>query len=204
MANMLNDHFTTIGPSLASNITDPWVYNGHTFDCTLVDNLYVENYELFELLHDIDITKSSTIRFISSKVLKNALITLIDQFKFILNFSFSTGTFPSSWKKAHITPLPKEGDLTCCNNYRPISLLPLSGKIAEKIVHSRLKNYLEDDNILNRNQGGLSKNNSTINSVSECAHEIFDAINSSQISLVTFIDLSKAFDTVNHKVLLEK
>ena len=132
-----------------------------------MDNFYVENYELLKLLHDIDNTKSSAIRFISSKVLKDALITLIDQFKFILNLSFSTGTFPSSWKKAQITPLPKEGDLTCCNNYRPISLLPLSGKIAERIVHSRLKKYLEDNNILNRNQGGFRKNNSTINSVSD-------------------------------------
>ena len=136
--------------------------------------------------------------------MKDALITLIDQFKFILNSSFATGVFPTVWKYAHITLLPKDGDSTCCNNYRPISLLPLPGKIAEKIVHTRLSNYLENNNILNKKQGGFRKNNSTINSVSEFSHEIYDAINSKNISLATFIDFSKAFDTVNHKILLEK
>ena len=131
-----------------------------------------------KLIHDIDITKSSAIENVSSKVLKDALICLIDQFKFILNLSFNTGMFPNSWKIAKITPLPKEGDLSSCNNYRPISLLPLPGKIAEKIVHSRLTEYLENNYILNKDQGGFRKNNSTINSVAEFTHEIYDAINS--------------------------
>ena len=121
-----------------------------------------------------------------------------------MNLSFSTGIFPNSWKIAQITPLPKEGDLTCCNNYRPISLLPLPGKIAEKVVHNRLSYYLENNNILNKKQGGFRKNNSTINSVSEFLHEIYEAINNKNISLATFIDFSKAFDTVNQQILLEK
>ena len=141
------------------------------FDCTLHENFYIENDELIKLLREIDITKSSAIDNISSRVLKDALIILIDQFKYILNLSFTSGIFPSSWKIAQITPLPKEGDLTCCNNYRPISLLPPPGKIAEKIVHSRLSQYLENNNILNKKQGGFRKNNSTINSVSEFSHK---------------------------------
>ena len=204
MANILNEYFTNIGPSLAANMKDPWAYDGNIFDCTLQDNFYVQNDELHDLLQNIDITKSSAIDHISSKVMKDALITLIDQFKFVLNLSFATGSFPNSWKRAQITPLPKEGDLTCCNNYRPISLLPLPGKIAEKIVHSRLTDYLENNNILNKKQGGFRKNNSTINSVSEFSHEIFEAINSKNISLATFSDFSKAFDTVNHKILIAK
>ena len=133
MANVLNNYFTTIGPSLASNMTDPWLYNGYVFDCILFDDFHIESDELLKLLREIDITKSSAIDNISSRVMKDALIILIDQFKYILNLSFTSGIFPSSWKIAQITPLPKEGDLTCCNNYRPISLLPLPGKIAEKL-----------------------------------------------------------------------
>ena len=149
-----------------------------------------------ELAADILKTKSS--------ILKDALITLISEFKFILNLSFAQGNFPDKWKLAQITPLPKEGDPTVCNNYRPISLLPLPGKIAERIVHTRLITYFETNSFLNKNQGGFRKNNSTINSISEFTHEIFTAINDSNTSLATFIDFSKAFDTVNHFILIEK
>ena len=171
----------------------------------LIDNFHVENDELLKLLHDIDITKSSAMEYLSSKVLKDALVCLIDQFKFILNLSFDKGIFPDSWKMAQITPLPKDGDLTCCNNYRPVSLLPLPGKIAETIAHCRLINYFEGNKIWNKRQGGFRKNNSTINSDSEFTHEIFTAaVDNREISLATFIDFSKAFDTVNHWKLLEK
>ena len=86
----------------------------------------------------------------------------IYQFKHLLNLAFNQGIFPDTWKKAQITPLPKDGDLTICNNYRPTSLLPLPGKIADKIVHNRLMNHLETNNLLHKNQGGFRKNNSTI------------------------------------------
>ena len=91
--------------------------------------------------------------------MKDALMILIDQFKHILNSSFATWVFPNKWKVAQITSLPKEGDLTCCNNYRPISLLHLPGRIGEKIVHNRLSGYLENNNILNKKEGGFRNNN---------------------------------------------
>ena len=128
---------------------------------------------------------------------------LIDEFRYILNLSFTQGIFPDNWKIAQITPLPKNGDLSLCNNYKPIALLPLPGKIAEKIIHTRLNDYLETNDILNeKKQGDFRKNNSTINSVSEFTHEMLTAINSTDISLAPCIDCSKSFDTVNHKVLL--
>ena len=109
--------------------------------------------------------------------MKDSLVCLIDQFLFLVNLSLRTGTFPTDWKKAIIIPLPKDGDLSNCNNYRPISLLPVPGKIIEKIYHSRLMSYLEDNHILTDKQGGFRKNNSTINTVTNFTHEIYSAIN---------------------------
>ena len=103
-----------------------------------------------------------------------------------------------------IFPLPKDGDLSNFNNYRPISLLPVPGKIIEKIYHIRLMSYLEDNHILTEKQGGFSKNHSTINTVTKFTHEIYSAINNHEISSTTFIDFSKAFDTGHHKILLGK
>ena len=83
MANVLNDYFTTIGPSLASNMTDPWFYKGYMLDCILDDNFHIGNDEVLKLLREIDITKSSAIDNISSRIMKDSLVILIDQFKYI-------------------------------------------------------------------------------------------------------------------------
>ena len=133
MANTINHYFSMIGPSLAANINDPWVSTGPRIDVILNDTFHVETNELLKILRDIDCTKSSSVEHINSNVLKDALVCLIEKFKHLLNLSFRTGIFLDEWKKAQITPLPKDRDLTNCNYYRPISVLPLPGKIAEKI-----------------------------------------------------------------------
>ena len=132
MTDTLNKYFPTIGPSLAVNLQDPWFYNGNLTNFTLDEKFNIDNEELLTILQDIDITKSSAIEFLSSKILKDALICLIEEFKFLLNLSFSSGIFYDACKKGKIIPLPKDGDLTLCNSYRPISLLPLPGKITAK------------------------------------------------------------------------
>ena len=78
--------------------------------------------EVRKLCLQIDITKSSAIPGLSSKILKDAFLCLIPQITFIFNLSFSTQIFPDAWKLTNVIPLPKEGDLTKCTNYRPISL----------------------------------------------------------------------------------
>ena len=102
--------------------------------------------EILELVKNINTNKSSEVVYISSRILKEAFLVLIDKLVSCFNLSFITGIFPDAWKLAKITPLYKGGQKNQINNYRPISLLPLSGKLIEKIIHNRISHYLEVNN----------------------------------------------------------
>ena len=111
---------------------------------------------------------------------------------------------PSEWKIANITPLQKGGDKTSVSNLRPVSLLPLPSKIIERVLHDRIMFHLERNNLLETNQGGFQKKHSTMNTIAKLTNDIFEGINNREITTTVYIDLAKAFDTVNHKILLKK
>ena len=122
----------------------------------------------------------------------------------IINLSFSTGVFPDILKVAKVIPLHKGGSTEELNNFRPISLLSIFDKIIEKIMHSRLYAFLEEHQILFENQFGFKKKCSTIHSLIEITEKIKESIDNGKYGCGIFIDLKKAFDTVNHKILLLK
>ena len=105
---------------------------------------------------------------------------------------------------ATIEPIFKGGNKEEVSNYRPVSLLPITGKIFEKILHYQLVNCLDENNFLSDRQNGFRKERSNLGSIVNFTSDIFEAINAKKYTLATFIDLKKAFDTVNHKILLEK
>ena len=123
---------------------------------------------------------------------------------YIINVSFTSGVFPEILKIAKVLPLYKSGSTLDPNNFRPISLLSIFDKILEKIMHIRLYEFLELHNILFENQFGFRKKNSTVYALMEITEKIKDTIDSGKIGCGIFIDLKKAFDTVNHEILLSK
>ena len=127
-----------------------------------------------------------------------------DQITFLFNLCLRLNIFPDDWKIASIVPLPKEGDLSQCTNYRPISLLPLPGKLLEHIIHNRTVTFCGEHQILNTKQGGFRKKHSITSTVAKLTDNLYQAINDHDYSIATFIDFSKAFDTVNHEILLHK
>ena len=153
---------------------------------------------------NINIYKSSAIQNISSKILKEALLGLIPQLTYVFNLSLTKGIFPQKWKTAIVIPLPKGGDRTDVNNTRPISLLPLPGKLLERLVHSRVWKYLEAHKLINDRQHGFRAGHSTTATVSTIVDSLLEAANKKQHSLAVYIDFRKAFDTVNHRILLQK
>ena len=101
-----------------------------------------------------------------------------------------------------VVPLQKSGDPKDVNNLRPISLLPLPGKIAERVAHAHISKFLEDNNLLNEEQGGFRKGHSTVSTVSEFTDDVLLAISQKRTTIATIVDLTKAFDMVNHQILL--
>ena len=193
-ADFINDYFVNVGPKLAQFFGT---------DEILIDFNVTED-EVISLCKEININKSSAIENLSSRILKLAFLTLSQQFTYIINLTFCKSKIPKEWKIANVTPLFKSGDASKCNNYRPISQLPLPGKIVEKIVHKRMSDFFENNNVLNENQGGFRKNQSTTNTTAKFLDTIYTAINNKNISIATYIDFSKAFDTVPHNILVKK
>ena len=192
-----------VGPKLAQGFQSQWNFTG--IETPLLLNMFsVNDEETLSFCKLININKSSAMENLSSRIFKLAFITLITQFTYIINLTFVQSCIPLKWKIATVTPLFKTGDTFKCNNYRPISQLPLPGKIIEKIVHKRMSEFFESNNILNKNQGGFRKNQSTTNTTSKFLDKIYNSINDKKLSIATYIDFSKAFDTVPHDILLKK
>ena len=118
--------------------------------------------------------------------------------------SFITGQFPTKGREAHIIPSYKKGDKSECSNYRPISLLPNISKIIEKAMYTRIYNFLEKYNCLYKKQFGFRNSHSTNHALISITEKIRESLDNNEYSCGVFLDFQKAFDTVNHNILLKK
>ena len=120
----------------------------------------------------------------------------------VFNSSLKYGVFPDVWKPAKVTPIFKAGSRKNANNYRPISIFVVS-RMLEKIVHDQLMEYLITNKILTPNQSGFRKLYSTVASLINGTDFWYGNIDKKQLNLTIFFDLKKAFDTVDHTILIK-
>ena len=126
--------------------------------------------------------------------------------KIIFENILSTSLYPDMWKLANVSPIFKKGDKQSIKNYRPISLLPICGKMFEKIIFNNLYHYHNSNNLITRNQSGFRPGDSTTNQLLflvDEIHQAFEDRNSLEVRAV-FLDISKAFDKVWHDGLIFK
>jgi retron-type reverse transcriptase len=116
--------------------------------------------------------------------------------------SIATDRFPMEWKAARVTPIFKKGQRTKLDNYRPISILPVVSKLMERILYDQMYDYLKKQNILSEHQFGFRQFHSTTTTLLDCTNEWYINMDRGLYNIVVLLDLKKAFDTVNHEILL--
>jgi hypothetical protein len=141
---------------------------------------------------------------VSNKALKFISKQISFPLSHLCNISIKLNYVPDQWKLAKLVPLYKNGDATLETNYRPISLLSTFSKVLEKVVYSQTYNFLDRNNLIYKHQHGFRRNHSCESLLITLMSAVFDAQNNKQHALAVFVDLKKAFDTVDQSILLKK
>ena len=165
---------------------------------------YVSKIFIERELKQLKRHKATGIDDLPSNLLKDTAQEISKPIAYIINLSQSTSIIPNEWKIAIVNPLHKSCDRENCDNYRPISILPVISKIMEKAVNSQLIEYLQTNNLLCSSQFGYRKNRSTELATTSHLDRIRKEADKGNMTGVVFIDLSKAFDTLGHSRLLAK
>ena len=198
IAESLNDFFVSIGSKKTF-----YSYLGKSDDKSIFLKPCTDT-EVQTIIKCMNISEACGPNSIPANLLIEFAESLIGPSNSIINMSLIEGVFPNINKEADVRPSYKKGDRTRCENYQPISLLSNVSKIFERIMYSRLEEFLKSSDVLYKFQFGFRKQYSTNHALLSIVEKIRSALDKNMYSCGVFIDLEKAFDTVNHQILLSK
>ena len=202
----MNSHYVASGENLAKvfgdlNHTDLNQDKKHN---NIFSFRFITEKELIATIKRFSQYKPSGIDNLNMTLLKDAMLHMSLEVTYLINRSLDSQIFPRKWAVGDITPIPKEGSKLNPSNWRPISILPFPSKIIERLVHSQITYYLESTGLLHGNQHGFRKNFSTNTATFKLLKDVYSAIDSRQTTSCIFVDYRKAFDTIDHSILLSK
>ena len=206
----VNNYFIKIGPALQADIPSSNQVKFEDFLGPRPDSLQSLNtFELVSIEQVSDYVKSlspskATNDLMPLRIYQNIIQDIIEPVTYIVNLSLQSGIMPDACKISKVIPIFKEGDRLDPGCYRPISLLPIIGKVIEYFANEQLKGYIEENKILTDHQYGFRKNCSTTYLMLNLFDKIFESKSQGYKPAILFLDVKKAFDTVNHDIMIKK
>ena len=195
---MFNTFFTNIGNELANKIK----YYGTKDFTYYLRNKQNQKFTLNE------VNEQTVTRILENIPAKNSCgyddISIIKPLTIVINQVLNNGIFPDKLNIAKVVPIFKSGDCALTNNYRPISLLPVISKVIETIIYTQPSLYFESNKLFSDSQYGFRPNHSTEQATLELTDIIISAMDNNEVPIGILLDLSKAFDTIDHAILLSK
>ena len=213
-AEALNDFFVNIGMNLATEHVSHASPNTSSRDwenCP-VESFTNVNFKFHEVsldeviwqLQNLKTSKATGIDNIPAKVLKISAEVVGPAITWIYNLSIKTGIYVEEWKKAWVMPVFKSEDRQKCENYRPISILPIISKILERLIFSQIYKFLNNNSLLSKFQSGFRPKYSTPTSLIQMCDTLYENMDNGRLNGVVFLDMRKAFDSINHYIFTSK
>ena len=219
VADDFNTYFATVGKNTAQavkklsedNNIQPYINSPYlsnpAFRCPdAFKFVAVSEDEILRTIMSIPINKFPGPDKINMRIIRDSLPYILTPVTniIIINSSLLSSTYPDSWKLAEVVPIPKEGNYEIASNNRPISLLPILSKVCEKVALNQLTEYLNKYNLLSPCQSGNKRNHSTETININTTDRILKSMDQKKLTALILIDLSKAFDSIDHSILLQK
>ena len=206
IANSCNEYFVSIGRKLAEKIQPAEHFSSYlnVSSETVFNFVPVTEQNISAIIKNLKNKSSYGHDCLSNILIKRIQNVLIEPLTFLINQSLSTGIFPKELKISRVKPLYKSGNSSLLSNYRPISVLSSISKVYEYVVLKQLLNYMEGNKLFYTDQYGFRPGHSTELAAARFVNELVVDMDNYKIPTSVLIDLSKAFDTLNHDILLSK
>ena len=204
IADHFNEFFVNVGVQLASKFSSDTTKINPPVSDKLFNFSFIQTRDVERHISALKNGKATGLDGIGSRILKAGSPVISIYLAKLFNLSLEIGYVPKCWKMKRVSPIHKGDSKTDPNNFRPISILPIPMKIFEKIVHDQVSDFIKDNKFLGDRQSGFRKLFSTTTAVLDVSDKILEELDNKKYVGAVLIDLKKAFDTVDHKILLKK